>query len=189
MVSENLRVFLSIDIDDSDLISRIKEVQSRLDTTAAKMKLVEEDNIHFTWRFFGDTPIKKIDRIHSELSKLEWKTFQIQIEGLGTFPNIRRPRIIWVGVSTNVEELQNLKTETDRLLSNIGYTKEMRRFTPHATIARVRHVKDRGALKLNLEALANERIGPMQVTGLRMTKSTLTPSGAIYESLWEIPFE
>jgi 2'-5' RNA ligase len=75
------------------------------------------------------------------------------------------------------------------LLSNIGYAKEKRRFTPHATIARVRHVKDQEVLTRNLEDIAKESVGMMQVSGLRMTKSTLTPSGAIYDTLWEIPFE
>ena len=189
VLQNDLRVFLSLDIDDPKLISRITDIQSKLNQSAAKMKIVEQENIHFTWRFFGDTHPKIIDQIHSELSKLEYDAFPIQIKGVGTFPNIRQPRIIWVGVSANADKLQVLKSETDQLLSNVGYAIERRKFTPHATIARVRHVINRDALTQNLRLLEDESIGLMEVTGLRMTKSTLTSSGSIYETLWEIPFK
>ena len=60
-MSSEVRAFLSIDIDDDALLSRIAYIQQKLDLKAAKMKLVERDNIHFTLRFFGDTPISKLE--------------------------------------------------------------------------------------------------------------------------------
>ncbi|MFW9931165.1 MAG: RNA 2',3'-cyclic phosphodiesterase [Candidatus Thorarchaeota archaeon] len=188
-MSDVLRVFLSIDIDDKTLLSKVKEIQSKLDRDSAKMKLVEEENIHFTWRFFGDTPSRKIDSIYSEMSKLEHSSFDIQIQGVGAFPNIRHPRVIWIGVTDNEQQMQQLKSETDLLLSNVGYNIEKQKFTPHATIARVRFVKDKDRLFRCLEALEPERIGSMKVDTIRLTKSTLTSSGPIYETLWEIPLE
>ena len=184
-----IRVFLSIDIDDGLLLSRVKSIQSKLDNDAAKMKLVEEDNIHFTWRFFGDTPTNKVELIHDELSKLEYGPFDIQIQGVGAFPHVRRPRVIWLGVTHNAHHMQHLKSETDTLLSNAGYRIEKQKFTPHATIARVRFVKDRDRIVRNLEMLESEEVGTMTVNNIRMTKSTLTPSGPIYETLWEISLE
>jgi len=188
-LSDMVRVFLSIDIDDGLLLSKVKSIQSKLDRDAAKMKLVEEDNIHFTWRFFGDTSMKKIESIHGELSKLNYEPFDIQIQGVGAFPHNQRPRVIWLGVTHNAHHMQQLKSETDMLLSNIGYRIEKQKFTPHATIARVRFVKDKDRISRNLETLESEAIGSMTVNSIRMTKSTLTPSGPIYETLWEIPLE
>lgn len=183
-----LRVFLSVDIDDETLLDKIVSSQGKLDRDAAKMKLVERENIHFTWRFFGDTPMPKIDEIHSALAGLESASFAIKVEGVGAFPNLRRPRVIWIGVTENAEKMVDLKTKTDNRLVALGYHPE-KKFTPHATIARIRFVKAAGNLTRNLEGLAHESIGSMQVTGIRMTKSTLTQSGPIYETLWEIPFK
>lgn len=188
ILDDVLRVFLSVDIDDETLLDKIVASQGKLDRDAAKMKLVERENIHFTWRFFGDTPMPKIDEIHSALTGLECAPFTIQVEGVGAFPNLRRPRVIWIGVTENAEKMVDLKTETDSRLVALGYHPE-KKFTPHATIARVRFVKAAGDLTKNLEGLVHESIGSMEVTGIRMTKSTLTPSGSIYETLWEIPFK
>ncbi len=186
---DTFRVFLSIDIDDKSLLSKVKSIQSKLDLDSAKMKLVEEQNIHFTWRFFGDTSIEKIDLIHAEMSKIEYPSFEIQIQGVGAFPNRRRPRIIWVGISNGADHMQLLKAETDSLLANVGYKVESQKFTPHATIARVRFVKNKEKLLENLESLELESVGSMKVDAIRLTKSTLTSSGPIYETLWDIPLK
>ena len=70
---EVVRAFLSVDIEDDELISRIAHIQQKLDRQAAKMKIVEPDNLHFTLRFFGDTPLTKIDQIRDELEKIEFE--------------------------------------------------------------------------------------------------------------------
>ncbi len=186
-MTENIRAFLSVDIDEDDLLSRIIQIQGKLDLSSAKMKLVEQDNIHFTWHFFGDTPLAKIDEIHQEIVQLEFDPIPIEISGVGAFPNIRKPRVIWVGVTHNIEKLRELKAKTDTILKELGYKIEKKRFIPHATIARVRFIRDRDNLAENLESLLEEQVGSMTVTSISMTKSTLTPSGAIYNTLWKIP--
>ena len=184
-----IRVFLSIDIDDSVLLTKISNIQSRLNQDAAKMKLTENENIHFTWRFFGDTPISMVDSIHSELEKLRHSPFTIKISGVSAFPRINNPRIIWIGVSNNKNVMIELKKKTDELITVLGYHPEKKRFIPHATIARVRAVRNRDIIKQNLIDLADIQIGDMTVDAISMTKSTLTPSGPIYETLWKIHLE
>ena len=80
----------------------------------------------------------------------------------------------------------DLKLEIDSLLNDIGYLPERRKYTPHATIARVRHVKDSGKIVDNLEEIANETIGTMTISGFNMMKSTLMPTGPVYDILWNI---
>ena len=184
-MSSSVRAFLSIDIDDETLLSRISHIQSRLDREAAKLKIVEDENIHFTLRFLGDTPLTKIEKIREEFTNAEFEAFTIRIGGIGAFPSIRRPRVIWVGVEENADKVAHLKLLTDDLLGNLGYSRD-RKFHAHATIARVRAVRNRDRMINNLENLANEAIGTMTVNCFRMTKSTLTSSGPIYETLWEI---
>lgn len=184
-LTDMIRVFLSVDIDNPALISKITNVQDALNQDAAKMKLVEKENIHFTWRFFGDTPIETVDAIHEELNKLKYSSFSIEIGGVSAFPKINRPRVIWIGVTKNEEKMLGLKTKTDSLLSVLEYRPE-KKFIPHATIARVRAIRNRDLIFQNLSSLSNITIGSMMVDSISMTKSTLTSSGAIYDTLWKI---
>ncbi len=185
-LTNDVRVFLSVDIEDQSLLSRIREIQGLLDREAAKMKLVEEENIHFTWRFFGDTPLNTVDEIHTELEKLDFDSFSIDISGVSAFPKIRNPRVIWIGVGENEDLMVKLKKETDNLISVLGFKPEKKRFIPHATIARVRAVRDRDSMIHNLESVADVSVGTMKIEAISMTQSTLTPSGPIYKTLWQI---
>jgi 2'-5' RNA ligase len=185
-MSEVVRAFLSIDIEDRALLSRIFQIQQKLSPQGAKMKMVEPDNIHFTMRFFGDTPITSINLMHDCLMQIKFPPFEINIVGVGAFPNRRKPRVIWIGVADNSQLIIDLKSRIDETLTNIGYKAEKEKFTPHATIARVRNIKDSNWLSSNLEELANESVGNMIVKSISMKKSTLTPNGPIYETLWMI---
>ena len=186
-MSEMVRAFLSIDIENQSVIQQISETQNMLDTNLAKMKLVEIENIHFTLRFLGDTPPAKIDEVESSLSQIKLDPFDIAVHGVGAFPNNRRPRVIWIGVTQNADRIQNLKAEIDSRLKGLGFHPEKKRFTPHATIAQVRFIKDAEGLSRNLGEIMNKPIGTMTVSRFNMKKSTLTPSGAIYETLWHVP--
>ncbi|RDE13052.1 MAG: RNA 2',3'-cyclic phosphodiesterase [Candidatus Thorarchaeota archaeon] len=185
-LSEKLRVFLSVHITDEPLLARISNIQRRLDQEAAKLKLVEKENIHFTFRFFGDTSLSRIEEMRKTLETVSIDPFTISIAGVGAFPSSHRPNVIWVGVNQNAERMAELKTKIDVLLANLGYPPE-KNFKAHATIARVRALRNRERLLNNLELLAREAVGTMTVSAFQMTKSTLKPSGPVYETLWEIP--
>ena len=185
-MSTLVRAFLSIDIEGQSLLSQIQNIQQKLDLSAAKMKIVKSENIHFTLLFFGDTPLTRLDQIRASLERIKITPFEIEIAGVGAFPNRRRPRVIWIGVAHNASKILSLKDEIDSSLLELDYQPEKRKYTPHATIARVRHVKDSKRIADNLEYLSNEVIGTMSVNKVTMMKSTLTPSGPIYEPLWQI---
>jgi len=183
---ERVRAFISIDIEDQGLLTRISHIQSQIDWRAAKIKLVEIQNIHITLRFLGDTSLSRIEEIRSRLCDIALSPFAVRIEGVGAFPSVRRPNVIWVGVAENRDRINQIKSAIDQRLAELGYSLD-RRFHPHATIARVRAVHDRERVVSNLESLRNESVGTMVVTCFRMKKSTLTPSGPIYDTLWSIP--
>jgi len=185
-VSEDIRAFLSIGIEDQGLLSKIHSIQQRLDKSSAKMKIVKGENIHFTLRFFGDTPRTRLDEIRTSLDEIDFNPFEVEIAKIGSFPSKRRPRIIWIGITLNADKVLKIKNDIDSSLIPLGYKPEKRKYTPHATIARVRFVKDSKRIADNLDHLADEVIGKMTVECVTMMKSTLTPSGPIYESLWEI---
>ncbi len=185
-MSDSARAFLSIDIEDADLLSNISRIQSKLDQDAAKMKLVSRENIHFTIKFFGDTSLATLEQIEDNLEDTSFEGFTIRLEGVGVFPNLRHPKIIWIGVTKNSKRLQRLKKKIDDSIRKLGYRPEHREYTPHATIARVRHIRNKRDIVSSIDSLSDVTIGEMVVGSVRMKKSTLTSSGPIYDTLWEI---
>ncbi len=185
-MTEKVRAFLSVDIDDDSLLDRITRIQSHLDVRSARVKMVERENIHFTLRFLGDTSLKKIEEIRDKLSSINLPPFEIEVSGVGAFPRITRPSVIWVGVTKNGEKMIELKKRVDEGLREVGYSQD-RKFTPHATIARVKSVQNRRPLIETIENLSDEEIGLITVESYCMTKSTLTPRGAVYETVWKLP--
>ncbi|MGQ4910587.1 MAG: RNA 2',3'-cyclic phosphodiesterase [Candidatus Thorarchaeota archaeon] len=184
-MKNGVRAFICVKIDDDNILDAVMSIQQKLDRHAAKVKFVKRDNLHFTLRFLGDTQMPMLDRIRVTLSEFRFDCFRVSIGGVGVFPNTRRPRIVWVGVKSNGERITQLKREIDKMLTVVGYAPE-KRFTPHATIARVRRVMDPPAMESNINQLVGEVLGNMDVVSFKMMKSTLTPSGPIYSQLWEV---
>jgi len=181
-----IRAFLSVDIEDNVLLSEITRIQAKIDKGSMKFKSIEQKNIHFTLHFFGDIELQMVDTIYDALSNIQLGRFPIHIAGVGAFPNPHRPRVIWVGVTQGENEFNQLQAKIEIELKRIGY-KADKKFHAHVTIARVREVRNRDAAIRNLETLIEDSVGSMTVSSFRMTKSTLTPSGPIYETVWEIP--
>lgn len=183
-ISDRIRSFLSINITDETILSKLKSVQGSIDLSAAKLKLVEVDNIHFTLRFFGDVTLSQKEEIQGCLDELVFEEFSVEISEVGAFPNLHRPRVVWIGVGKNEDRIITLKKRIDDLLKTVGFSPEKKRFTPHATIARIRRVDDREKLTANLQSLSRAELGSMLITSVSLMKSTLTPRGPIYEVMW-----
>ncbi|RLG42822.1 MAG: RNA 2',3'-cyclic phosphodiesterase, partial [Thermoproteota archaeon] len=107
--------------------------------------------------------------------------------GVGAFPSMSRPRVIWVGVEEGREELVRLMRWVDSRLRRLGFPREDREPHPHLTIARVKWLRDRESLKRVLSSLLSTDFGEIEVREIRLKKSTLTPKGPIYETLASIP--
>ncbi len=185
-MSQDIRAFLSIDVENEALLTRIIDIQKHLESNAARFKMVERQNIHFTLRFFDVLSDATTERMYQTLSQIEFHPFEIEIAGVGAFPSARRPNVIWIGVSKGEEQIVALKREIDNRLGTLGFRPEGK-FVAHATIARVKSIQSLEKLIKSLESLSKEYVGIMPVTCFRLTKSTLTPAGPIYDMLWEVP--
>ena len=94
-----MRAFLAVDVDEL-LVDKILEVQKQLAEAEAQVKYVEPENLHFTFKFFGDISMEKADEIISliEGKMNEYKPFEISIKKTGVFPHMGYMRVIWLGV-------------------------------------------------------------------------------------------
>jgi len=179
-----LRSFIAIDIDDETILNRIVEISREIKKTGAIVKTVEPQNIHITIRFLGEIDEGDLQVITSVLdNKLDnFRKFEIELKGVGAFPSIGSPRVIWVGVGEGATELKSLANMIIRELRSVGTHRETRPFSPHVTIARVKRYNS--SLKRLIEKYKDEYFGKIRVEEVRVKKSKLTPTGPIYTTLY-----
>jgi 2'-5' RNA ligase len=125
------RLFIAIDLPE-----RIKDDITSTYAAIAGAKWTEEEHLHLTLRFIGETDEPTKQRIVNTLKSVSIQPFSICIKGVGFFPPRKEPRILWVGVSAN-KELLRLQGKIERTLVSIGISPEERKFHPHITIARL----------------------------------------------------
>ena len=179
-----IRAFLAIDLDD-DLKPKINNIIREFKKTNANIKYVDLVNLHFTLKFFGDIDTDGIDLIAEKIEKVikGFNSFNIKIKGCGAFPNKNRIKVIWVGLDEN-QILKELHDNLDKEFNSIGFDLD-KKFSSHLTIGRMRSAKAKEKVKNILDSYDNIDVGTMEVNTITLKKSTLTPSGPIYEDLIE----
>jgi 2'-5' RNA ligase len=180
-----LRSFVAVECHDGSLHARFEEAQGLIKATGASIKLVEVENIHITLKFLGDIEDHQVEEVSRVISNITFKPFEFTVEGVGVFPNLKRPTTIWAGISSGVGELANLFNLVNGVLAKLGFEKDRRRFHPHLTIARVRRGQNRDKLVDALLGLEEMEFGQVKVDRIYLKKSVLTSKGPIYSTLTE----
>ncbi|RLG99708.1 RNA 2',3'-cyclic phosphodiesterase [Candidatus Bathyarchaeota archaeon] len=127
-----------------------------------------------------------VNKIYGAMENVSFKPFQVEIKGLGAFPNLRFPRVVWAGIRKGAEELRNIFEQLEPQLRKLGFQPDPKGFSPHITIARVKTGRNKAELAKTLKELAEKEFGVMIAKCLRLKKSTLTPRGPIYTTLKEV---
>ncbi|MBE0642633.1 MAG: RNA 2',3'-cyclic phosphodiesterase [Bacteroidetes bacterium] len=146
----------------------------------------QTDKIHVTMKFLGDMEPKTLDAIAAGLAAgipalpLSQKGIPGRIDRTGGFPNLRRPRIVWLGFSTPPPAVLALQQLVEEVCMGEGVEPEEKAFTPHFTIGRVRRDADTDGLENALQACSFQP-SPVRFTRLCIMESTLTPQGAIHK--------
>ena len=179
-----IRAFLAIDLDD-DLKPKINNVIKEFAEINAKIKYVDLNNLHLTLKFFGDIDVDGINLITEKIEKVikDFNSFDIKIKGCGAFPNKNHIKVIWIGIEED-NILKNLHDKLDAEFNSIGFDLD-KKFSSHLTIGRVKSPKGKNEIKDCINTFADIEIGNMTVNSIKLKKSTLTPSGPIYENLHE----
>ena len=178
-----LRTFISV-----TLPKKIVSVSDMLKTTVIakkeNVKWVNAGNIHLTLKFLGHTPLEATNEINKVLEKVvvNYSGIELAISGTGCFPNIEKPRVLWLGIDGETNELQKFVTDLDKNLEKLGYPIEGSEYTPHITLARVKYPpKDIPEIK----KFINTSYEPIKfnVNRIRFISSELFPNGPIYSIL------
>ncbi len=181
-----MRTFIAIELPQ-ELTSQIDQLQTVLRKTSADVSWVKPQNVHITLKFLGEVREEKIEEVYqaTEQSVKELRKFQVNLQGLGGFPNMKRPRVIWIGVEKGKEVLAQVYPKVEEEFFRIGFAKENRDFTPHLTIGRVKSPKnlERLAVEINQTKFQTEEF---EIKDVVVMKSTLLPTGAVYTPLKKV---
>jgi 2'-5' RNA ligase len=184
-VSEAIRSFIAFDLDDEAILKKITDVQRVLAKTGADLKLVEPKNIHITLRFLGNIMPSTVEKIYTEMTKIQFTTFDVKISGIGAFPKLHYPRVLWTGITKGADQLRSIFEQLEPRLQTLGFAPDPKGFSPHLTIARVRSGRNREALVKCVSENANLEFGTIRAECLKLKRSDLTPRGPIYSTLKE----
>ena len=184
---KTIRTFIAIELP-AKIIDGLKEIQDELKDGTNKVTWVKPENIHLTIKFLGDIEADKIDSIAGLLKSAAAKnrSFDISVKGVGGFPTIDNPRVLWVGIEEGNVNLSALYNNIEDALSTIGFEKEERPFKPHLTLGRIKFLKDRKGLKEWIERFKDITLGQYMVDSICLFQSMLTPEGAVHIKLKKI---
>ena len=184
-MSQLYRIFAAIELS-TGIRNRIQQhiEQLRAAVPDCQPSWSRVESMHLTVKFFGDVEQSKIAQIADAASRSvkNFSSFQILIHGTGVFPKPSQPRVIWIGVEDPTKQLLRLQSEFEVECAREGFTKEVRPFRPHLTIARIR--KPEGARKL---AEVNNNLGfetmNLEIKELVVFRSELSSKGSKYTAL------
>jgi len=184
-MSAFVRSFLAFDIDNAEVRKNLADAQKLVAQTGADLKLVELENIHMTVRFLGDITLNMADKVFEEMKKVQFTPFNVQISGVGVFPSLSYPRVVWAGISEGADQLRNVFSQLEPRLQGLSFTPDPKGFSPHLTIARVRSARNKEELSEVVQKNAKYDFGVLKAECLRLKRSELTPKGPIYSTLKE----
>ncbi len=178
-----IRCFLAIDLPES-LRLGLALVQGELKKAQADVRWVPPGNIHITLKFFGnvtDAEIPHIIAAAREVAAGE-KLLSLKVTGAGGFPNVRSPRVVWLGLGGDLLPLTHFFHRLEKAFAALDYPPEGRAFNPHLTLGRVRSPEGRAQLSRALEKLVVDW-PPFPVREIILFQSVLSPKGSTYNPL------
>lgn len=186
-----LRLFIAVELP-AEVRAALADLQNRLKALDREraMRWTSIDGVHLTLKYLGDTPAAKRATIEGRLGEVAVGSgaFSLRVEGVGCFPNTRRPRVVWAGVGSDVVSLGDLQEGVEQAITPLGFPREGRAFSPHLTLGRARQDASSAGLaafgaQVERLAEAQERGPQWLVTAVSLMRSELKPSGAVYTQL------
>lgn len=190
--SENIRAFICIRLE-SALIEELSDLERRLESALPKnvVRWNSPEQIHLTLKFLGSIPSTAIQNVRAALQSAcsEIAPFQLRAEGVGAFPGLRSPRVIWVGLVGDLEILLTLQSQIDSATQRWSEDAEPRAFQPHLTLARVKAPQQWAIRKIG-ESIQTAKFmsqHPWRVEQTFLMQSQLSPRGAVHTVIASAP--
>jgi len=178
-----IRTFIAVNVSDATR-RMIDTLQMIFIHSRRLIRFVPPENVHVTLKFLGDIDPEimpeLITKIETSIRSL--RKFDYICAGTGVFPNVRRPRVLWLGITQGSEMLTNLSKTLDESLKAMPIESEEREFKAHITLGRIKEFR-KPVPELDQFLAYPFKPTHNPVDEVILFKSTLTPSGAIYTPL------
>ena len=176
-----MRVFIAIEISNKKILEKIQTFQKNLKINAKPTRV---DQIHFTLQFLGEIDDVKCQKIKDLLNKISFSQFDVSLKNVGGFPNLKNPRVIWIGIEKDgAEKLTDLANEIGTKLTTIGFEKD-KKFKPHLTVFRIKKkIENISSIMSDFETM---EFGIEKISKIKLKKSVLSPKGPEYSDLLEV---
>jgi RNA 2',3'-cyclic 3'-phosphodiesterase len=177
------RLFAAVKVHpDTSFFDPFRRMKSQLGYE--KIKWVEEDNLHITLKFFGETEEHRIPFIVSALDTVSTCTagFHFRLEGIGVFGSRYNPRVIWVGIRP-YEPLVSLMQAIGEELKSIGFQPDRQNPVPHLTVGRIKEVRDKQIFQKVIDENNKIISGEMMADEFHLYESILKKEGPVYLDL------
>ena len=181
--ANGVRCFIAIEIPEP-IQALLKPVQTRLQSEVRKASWTKQGNFHLTLKFLGDVDTEAVDAISEAVQKVAHTQtrFSIELGGIGAFPTLTRPRVIWVGVKHGAAIVSRIARAVNVELKRLGFPTD-NRFHAHLTLGRLRTPVNLGRLKNILHKYDTIEGAIVNVNEIILMQSQLHPNGAIYTPL------
>lgn len=171
-----MRCFIAIDVSEQ-FYDYFKELQNNLKTN---IKATFTKTFHLTLKFLGEIEENKVEKVKDSLKNIKFEPFKVSLSNLGVFPNENYIRVIWIGLEPK-DKIIEFQQKIDNELISLKFKKE-KKFHPHITLARVKHIEDKKEFITNLKQIKTQNL-EFNINSFKLIKSTLTPEGPVYEDL------
>ena len=183
-----MRGFVAIALPD-EIRAALASVQQDLAKSQADVAWVSPANLHVTLKFLDEISDEQARAVTALLQRIAGReaSFALSLSGVGAFPSREAPRVVWVGLSEGNEIIARIAEEIEREGAALALPKEMRTFSPHLTIGRVRSPQHRAALVQALATAAWQPPEPWEASSLILYQSVLRADGPRYSVVAEVP--
>jgi len=185
---EKVRSFIAVNLN-SEIKEYLNSLKANLNVPESKIKWVEKNNLHLTMKFLGDISLEQTELVKSILKEISTRhsPFITKLSStIGTFPTYKTPRIIWVGIKEDENQLNELYNSIEAMLYKEGFPRESKGFSGHITIGRVKFIKDKDNFIQILKRIKINNF-TQKVNSIELMESKLTPSGPIYNITAKLP--
>ncbi len=181
-----MRVFIAVEVS-SEVRDAVRLLVSELRKSLKSARWVPPENLHMTLRFLGEASEERLRDMSIELEATvaRFAPLHLEFRGLTVLPNFRRARVLCASVKDPPREIHGLHAQIEGVVTKHGFPPEERGFEPHLTFARFRKPeKELGLIRSGFEDRA---FGTVRVEHLVLIRSTLKPSGAVYDAVARFP--
>ena len=188
-MTNTIRSFIAIELPE-EITETIRKIAAGFRRYKLNIRWVRPENVHLTLKFLGEISQDDVEPITDALMAAAERTGAIRLmaQGIGVFPGIKRPRVVWIGVGGDVVPLREFQLCIEQGLEPFGFPREKRPFRAHLTVGRVKGNLDKNILLQAIERLGHLETDPFTARSVVLFRSDLRKTGAVYTKLMEVPF-